>query len=689
MDDAQDFSIRSEPVFFRNYNRIIGMAYASILLGIALFFGIQLQQAFDDEIDIIHGHVERHGQFMEFMLAASAEQLEALRMIAGTAQTAQPQNKAVCTNQHSPDSRYELSDTANGFNRDAVSDRDNGGNLLGHGSLKGRSAQFYCDIDTAMALNKNLQSVIFNLPHIARVRFVSVHQFELISPWQPAAVLDLGNTIGHDENWQNAQIQTNPNRLRFWSAPYFAGEEIGLLAPVSAPVYDVDRFMGVISVETSLDYLNRDNSEFGYPLGTVSMVDAQGRIMANPTIFKDPLQVREPGHWGQAFKAETLASMNALNALPNAKAVTVGSDIVLRRAFVAAPWQLVFSVPRITLWEKILLARGGDMLAVLLGLALLMAVTYVVTSREFVGPAAKLVGYLVAESNFKPGPIPLVPQAWRPWFDAIAKAFRESLQLSSLRREIDIAAKLQQSILPKHWPEDTRFALWGTMRAAKDVGGDFYDHFEIDGTRSMVVADVSGKGISAGLFGMLSKTLLRSVAIHNQTGLGVIIEKVNDGLCEDNENCMFVTTFFARYDPVDGSLNYINAGHPAPILVRQNGQIEWLKPTKGIALGVMEASVFKQGFTQMSPGDLLLMYSDGVTEAINTNEEEFGNQRLADLFENQGSYSPEQAVMRVLKAVENFAQGAEQSDDITCLALSCAAFGANKISAKLTPPSKP
>lgn len=682
MSDVQEASIQSDPVFFRNYNRMIGTAYASILLGITLFFGIQLQQAFDDEIDIIHGHVERHGQFMEFMLAASAEQLEALRMIAGTPQTANLQDKPACTNQRSPDSRYELSETVNGFNRDEVSDRDNGGNLLGYGSLKQRSAQFYCDVDTAMALNKNLQSMTFNLPHIARVRFVSVHHFELISPWQPAAVLPLEKSIWSDETWQQAQVKANPNRLRFWSQPYFAGEEIGLLAPVSAPVYDIDRFMGVISVDTSLDYLNRDNSEFGYPLGTVSMVDAEGRIMANPKIFKDPLQVREPGQWNQAFNPKTLASIAALNALPNAKTATVGSDIVLRRAFVAAPWQLVFSVPRITLWEKILLDRGGDMLAVLLGLALLMAVTYVVTSREFVSPAAKLVAYLVAESNFRPGPIPLVPQAWRPWFDAIAKAFRESLQLSSLRREIDIAAKLQQSILPRHWPADTRFSLWGTMRAAKDVGGDFYDHFEIDGMRNMVVADVSGKGISAGLFGMLSKTLLRTIAIHSEQGLGAIVEKVNEGLCEDNENCMFVTTLFARYNPKDGSLNYINAGHPPPMLIRQDGQVEWLAPTKGIALGVIEGSIYKQGITRLQPGDLLLMYSDGVTEAINTTEDEFGSNRLADLFKGNVSNSPEEAVMRVLQAVEHFAQGAEQSDDITCLALRCAALGENQINMK-------
>jgi sigma-B regulation protein RsbU (phosphoserine phosphatase) len=679
MDDSKTLTLQSEPVFFRNYNRIIGFAYASILLGIAIFFSLQLRQAFDDEIDIIHGHVERHGQFMEFMMAASAEQIEVLRMIVGTPRTARPQGKRTCLSQQSPNAAYELKETAKGFNRDGAIDRDGGGNLFGYGSLKQRSPQFYCDVEAAMALNKNLQSMIFNLPHIARVRFVSVHQFELVSPWQPSATLQLNNSIWNDETWQNAQADTNPNRLRFWSQPYFAGEEIGLLAPVSAPVYDVDRFMGVISVDTSLDYLNRDNSAFAYPLGTVSMVDAQGRIMANPKIFKDPLQVREPGRWEQAFNSKTLASVSAIKNLPNAEAVTVGRDIVLRRAFVAAPWQLIYSVPRMTLWQKILFDRGGEMLTVLIGLALLMAVTYVVTSREFVGPAAKLVGYLVAESNFKPGPIPLVPQAWKPWFDAIAKAFRESLQLTSLRREIDIAAKLQQSILPRHWPIDSRFTLWGTMRAAKDVGGDFYDHFEIGGTRNMVVADVSGKGISAGLFGMFSKTLLRSVAIHSKTTLGSIVAKVNESLCEDNDNCMFVTTLLASYDPKNGSLNYINAGHPPPMLLRQDGKVEWLEPTKGIALGVMEGSVYKQGFLQLQPGDLLLMYSDGVTEATDNDNNEFGCHRLAELFERKGTHSPEEAVARVLQAVESFAQGAEQSDDITCLALSCTALGENQI----------
>ena len=246
------------------------------------------------------------------------------------------------------------------------------------------------------------------------------------------------------------------------------------------------------------------------------------------------------------------------------------------------------------------------------------------------------------------------------------------MQLVGLRQELDIAAKMQNAILPRHWPQDDAFKLWGTMRSAKEVGGDFYDHFRIADRRlGMVVADVSGKGVPAALFGILSKTLLRAIAMRGSTDPSVAIKEVNEGLCEDNESCMFVTTFYAAFDSSTGHLDYVNAGHPLPLLVRADGSASYLPGTHGLALGVMEGVEFNRASVTLHSGDLLLMFTDGVTEAMNKQSQEYGCDRLLALFNKPGSppMAPQQAVECMIADVDDFAKGTEQSDDITCIAL--------------------
>ncbi len=270
-----------------------------------------------------------------------------------------------------------------------------------------------------------------------------------------------------------------------------------------------------------------------------------------------------------------------------------------------------------------------------------------------------------------------VPALWRPWFDAITRVFHESLQLGSLRRELDIAARMQQSILPRQWPQDPRFDLWGTMRPAKDVGGDYYDHFPLpQGRCGLVVADVSGKGISAGLFGMVSKTLLRAIATQRELPAAQVAREVNDALCADNESSMFVTTFYGQYDPARGRLVYANAGHPPPLVLRAQGALEWLPGPGGTAFGVIPGLAYAEGVVDLAPGDTLVVLTDGVTESIDADGHEFGKARLSALFEGRPAADAREAITRVLERIERFAHGVEPFDDITCLALRCRRLGA-------------
>lgn len=654
------------PRFFHDYNRAIGTAYAGLLAGLAGYFAFQLHHERDGELAFIQGQVERHAQFIEFVLRSSTDQIEGLRLsIAADLASAR-----ACEAGRAQATGEELRTAAAGFNRDTAAERDSGGNLVGEGVLAGRDVAFYCDLGAALGLNNQLAAMTFHLPNAAHARFVSTQGFYLQAPWQPAATLPPPATLRAGEAWSLGQPAANPDRLKYWVPPYFAGEETGLLAPVAAPAYDGERFAGVVAIDMSLDYLNRINSGFAYPLGMVSLVDADGRVLAHPTLYRDPLAVRSPPRFEQFIPREVLGSHAALVGLPPGEATALEGWHIIRRPLVAAPWQVVYAVPAVDLWEKLLRDRAPGMTAVLAALMLLMGVTYAVTLRAFVGPAAKLVSHVEAQGSGGAVTTPRVPPAWVPWFEAISRAFRESVQLGSLRKEVDIAARMQQSILPRHWPQDPRFTLRGTMKPARDIGGDFYDHFPLaDDALGLVVADVSGKGISAGLFAMVCKTLLRSLATQSALTPGALAALVNDAMCADNDTSMFVTAFYGRYEPARGLLRFVNAGHPPPLLLRADGRTLWLPPTGGTAFGVMEGMVYREEEVSLAPGDTLFVFTDGVTEAIDAAGEEFGRQRLADLFAAGSAASPEVDIKRVFSAVEGFAAGVEQFDDITCVAL--------------------
>ncbi|NCA87516.1 MAG: hypothetical protein EOM92_01005 [Gammaproteobacteria bacterium] len=654
--------------FFRNYNRAIALAYGGILLGLLVFFGYQLRLKLDDQIGLIQASFQRYSQFIEFVIRSSTDHLETLRMLVqdegqGGGVGAPPPDLSAFT--------LKMEGERTRFSLDDAQDWDMTGNLVGLGPLEGRSAYFYRDLNLALVLNDGFRSLAFTLPNAVRARFISHQDFVLSSPWRASATQPFSRSVYLEPVWELGLPNRNPDREKYWAPIYFSGPQQGLLIPVAVPVYRDDRFVGVIAIDTSLDYLNRINADFGYPLGTAYLADALDRVLAHTGLYANPLTVEEAPPLADALPSGLRSRLDALAALPLDVPTDLDGHLVMRHRFISAPWTLTYTVPRAELWGKVLADYGPAMLAMLVGLTAVMAVTYLVTSREFVGPAAKLVQHLAAEARFQPPTkIPLVPSAWRPWFNAVTKAFRESIQLMALRQELDVAARMQLAMLPHAWPVHTTYGLWGTMRPAKEVGGDFYDHFELaDGQRGMVVADVSGKGIGPGLFGMMAKTLLRARATQGSLDLAQVIEQVNDELSADNDSCIFVTLFYGLFDPATGMLRFVNAGHPPPLLVHADGQEEYLPVLGGIAPGILSGAVYPQGEVPLQPGDTLIIYSDGVTEAMNAANQEFGMERLAAAFRGQPPVSPTEAVERTLTAVQTFVAGYEQSDDITCVAL--------------------
>lgn len=238
-------------------------------------------------------------------------------------------------------------------------------------------------------------------------------------------------------------------------------------------------------------------------------------------------------------------------------------------------------------------------------------------------------------------------------------------------RDLTTAKAIQESALPNTFPafpELDAFDIYASMNAAKEVGGDFYDFFLIDDhTLGFLIADVSGKGIPASLFMMAAKSELQNFM---STGmeLSQAVASANVHLCEGNDAGMFVTVWAATLDWETGRLTYVNAGHNFPLL-RHNGTWEWITKRCGLFLGTFETAKYRQQKIMLTPGDQLILYTDGVNEAFNANEEEYGNNRLEEFLRTHAKANPRELVMELRNDIAVWAEGAEQSDDITMLCL--------------------
>ena len=251
------------------------------------------------------------------------------------------------------------------------------------------------------------------------------------------------------------------------------------------------------------------------------------------------------------------------------------------------------------------------------------------------------------------------------WREALASRDK----LVALQNELHVASEMQQSILPTQFPDQPSCQMFGNMVPAREVGGDFFDIVNLEqGRVGLAIADVSDKGVPAALFMMSSRTLLKGTAIGDPNP-GRVLTEVNELLEQDNEAAMFVTMFYAVFDPANGQLIYANGGHNPPIIVHPDGSSTVLPQTDGIALGIMPDFDFTQNEITLSPGDNLVLYTDGVTEAMNSSGEEFEMDRLRAVFAGAQWGDAHRANQAVFDAVHAFAGETPQFDDITCLTL--------------------
>jgi serine phosphatase RsbU (regulator of sigma subunit)/anti-sigma regulatory factor (Ser/Thr protein kinase) len=264
-----------------------------------------------------------------------------------------------------------------------------------------------------------------------------------------------------------------------------------------------------------------------------------------------------------------------------------------------------------------------------------------------------------------------------------ARLIEAYVEKERMEEALKLAHDIQMSMLPKifpPFPEHGEFDIFAAIAPAKEVGGDFYDFFFIDEDHlCLAIGDVSGKGVPAALFMAVAKTLFKATA-GDGGAPSEILARLNTEICRDNESCMFVTLFCAILNIRTGQLDYSNGGHNLPYYLHRNG-VSPLENAGGRALGLVEQSLYASGQMVLGPGEALLLYTDGVTEAMDSSETLYSDQRLAEfLATNRGSF-PRQIISGLIGDVRHFAGEAPQSDDITALALLY--FGTKKMREEL------
>ncbi|HVP93605.1 MAG TPA: SpoIIE family protein phosphatase [Methanoregulaceae archaeon] len=548
--------------------------------------------------------------------------------------------------------------------------------------------------------------VLASDPHLASVYAGSESGITRLYPWASGIAPSFD---ARNRGWYTAAMSAGSTT---WSAPYVDVTGRGLMVTCSRPVRnDENGWTWVIGADVTIETINQQiiNTQIGRS-GYAMLIDEKGNIIARPGATAGSRQ------WDEIFEMENLSdSENPGLREAAAEMITGGSGVKEVQfgegdKFVAfAPinstnWSVVVVMPvdEITApardtGAKIKIATGDAELHIqeqvdrmkqaflvlfILLFALIAGLT-IVFARVITDPLRRLskgseeIGH--GNLDYK------VEVRTGDEFEDLAQSFntmgsdlknyigelkRTTAEKERIARELQIARDIQQSFLPDSVPEMQGFELAAFSLPALEVGGDFYDFIPLsNGCWGLVIADVSGKGVPAALFMALSRTLVRASTSKNPSPSAAIME-ANHLIVQDTRiTSMFVTLFYAIIDPALRTLTYVNAGHNPPMLFQTGTADVTLLRADGIALGVVDDIVLSSVKIGLKSGDIAVLYTDGLTEAINEKEEEFGTERLNETIRASQHLPVQEMVRFIVDAIMSFAGEQPQADDITIIVL--------------------
>jgi len=460
---------------------------------------------------------------------------------------------------------------------------------------------------------------------------------------------------------------TTPMKLRksLWSKPYFdkGGGNI-LMATYSNPIFYKEKVAAILTIDLSLQKMQKMVSTIKIlKSGYAFIFSKEHKILAHPDtsllmqtypkkLFKYNVMIKEKHNW--IYYAHI-----------------VNTDLTLVIVF---PTNELFASLHYMSIISIVLALVG---------AFLLIVTMILISHRVSGPLRELttVTAEISKGNFNrkitlpksKDEIYRLSFAVNTMQEALIKYIKDlksaTIKQQKIESELDIASAIQMSMLPKELAQNKNISLHALLHPAKAVGGDFYDFFYIDDEHlCFVIADVSGKGVPAAMFMAVTMSYLRAYSSVGLSALELIV-KLNNTIASNNDANMFVTLFLAILDLKSGELNYVNAGHNEPYLMNDNEEYKRIKTAGNPVIGAFEGLHYKDEKIFLDVNSKLFLYTDGVTEAFSKEDEAFGDKRLSDLLWASKTKSAEETLATIENSLKIFAQGCEQSDDITMLLL--------------------
>jgi len=480
-----------------------------------------------------------------------------------------------------------------------------------------------------------------------------------------------------------------------WSEPYFDTEGGNIVmttfsVPFYRKIHDEKVFSGVVTADLSLKWLKNIISEIKiYQSGYAFLISQTGVFVSHPnkdlimneSIFSiaeatGDMELRNIGrnmiHGKEGFVPLNRNLTGKISRMYYAPLPSTGWSV----GVVVLEDELFAALKSLTLKLVLIGAVGFTMLflvIVFISGKMIRPISVLADKTAEIAKGNLDIDLPVSKSNDEIGDLTTSFENMRSALKEYIVDLKETTAIKErIESELKVAHTIQMSFLPKHFPpfpEKQEFDIYATLIPAREVGGDLYDFFLLDDKHLFFsIGDVSGKGVPAALFMAVTKTLMKGIASENLTPSD-ILERTNRELCVDNDTMMFCTVFCCILNFETGELAYSNAGHNPPLIISAEHKPEWLKVAPEVMLGVMEDVGYKTQLTTLKPGSSLILYTDGVTEAMDHENKLYSNDRLIQMLEMEKSDCAQELVENIVLSVREFVGAVAQSDDITVLAL--------------------
>jgi len=476
----------------------------------------------------------------------------------------------------------------------------------------------------------------------------------------------------HNEAWYReiADLIQQPYQV-VWTKPYLDDTSFCLVTTAGAGVFDdAGRLIAVSNIDWELD----------------EMVTELLKIKPTESSF---VLLCAPEHSliiSSTYNSDRLTSLDDIHWDIHAGSFTLNGNIYITFSRdMDNGWLLSVSLPEKEIFAEVENQNNRYSMIIAFSSVIMLGLAYVFISRLINAPISHLIRDVaqLALGNFEirvkessKDELGMLGRTFNKMtsdlMESIEAYTREHSEKQRIAAELNIAAKIQASMLPcifPPFPDKDEFDIYASMLPAKEIGGDFYDFYFIDeNTLAVTIADVSGKGVPAALFMVIAKTLIKNTACSGKSPKEVF-ETVNNMLNENNNAGMFTSAFMGYYNLVTGKFLYVNAGHNPPLIKKSGDSYGFLSAKPCLVLGCFEDIKYREEEIELEPGDTLFLYTDGVTESMNMDRDFFSDSRLLEVSKKCMDLPPKELLTAIKQEIDDFAGDAEQADDITMLAL--------------------